>query len=61
MPPGFDERQMGGLPNTHSTFSEKNNLKYLKLVRDYSSIIQGQFFGHLHSDTFRIIYDNLGK
>lgn len=58
MPPGTDERQMGLLPNGHTTFSEKNNLRYLQLVRKYSSIILGQFFGHLHSDSFRIVYNN---
>uniref|UniRef100_A0A1B0CM43 Putative acid sphingomyelinase-like phosphodiesterase 3b n=1 Tax=Lutzomyia longipalpis TaxID=7200 RepID=A0A1B0CM43_LUTLO len=61
MPPGSDERQVGNGPNGHSTFSEKNNLKYLRLVRKYSSIIQGQFFGHLHSDSFRIVYNDIGK
>lgn len=61
MPPGSDERQMGAQPNGHTTFSEKNNLRYLQLVRKYSSIILGQFFGHLHSDSFRIIYNDNGK
>lgn len=61
IPPGSDERQVGAQPNGHSTFSEKNNLRYLQLVRKYSSIILGQFFGHLHSDSFRIIYNDHGK
>lgn len=61
IPPGSDERQVGAQPNGHSTFSEKNNLRYLQLVRKYSSIILGQFFGHLHSDSFRIIYNDNGK
>lgn len=61
IPPGSDERQMGAQPNGHTTFSEKNNLRYLQLVRKYSSIILGQFFGHLHSDSFRIIYNDNGK
>lgn len=59
MPPGSDERQFGANSNNgHTTYSEKNNLRYLRLIRKYSSIIQGQFFGHLHSDTFRIVYDD---
>lgn len=59
MPPGSDERQFGANSNYgHTTYSEKNNEKYLNLIRKYSSIIQGQFFGHLHSDSFRIVYDN---
>lgn len=61
MPPGSDERQIGIIPNGHTTYSEKNNLRYLRLVRKYSSIIQGQFFGHLHSDSFRIVYNDMGK
>lgn len=61
IPPGSDERQVGSLPNGHTTFSEKNNLRYLRLVRKYSTIILGQFFGHLHSDSFRIIYNEMGK
>lgn len=61
IPPGSDERQVGSLPNGHTTFSEKNNLRYLRLVRKYSTIILGQFFGHLHSDSFRIIYNEIGK
>lgn len=52
---------MGAQPNGHTTFSEKNNLRYLQLVRKYSSIILGQFFGHLHSDSFRIIYNDNGE
>lgn len=61
MPPGSDERQIGIIPNGHTTYSEKNNLRYLRLIRKYSSIIQGQFFGHLHSDSFRIVYNDMGK
>ncbi|XP_031639378.1 acid sphingomyelinase-like phosphodiesterase 3b isoform X2 [Contarinia nasturtii] len=61
IPPGSDERQMGAQPNGHTTFSEINNLRYLQLVRKYSSVILGQFFGHLHSDSFRIIYNDNGK
>ncbi|CAO1334344.1 unnamed protein product [Diamesa hyperborea] len=61
MAPGSDERQIGIIPNGHTTFSEKNNLRYLRLIRKYSSIIVGQYFAHLHSDTFRIVYNDMGK
>lgn len=61
MAPGSDERQIGLIPNGHTTYSEKNNLRYLRLIRKYASIIQGQFFGHLHSDSFRIVYNDMGK
>lgn len=61
MPPGSDERQLGIQMNGHTTFSSENNLRYLQLVRKYAPIISGQFFGHLHSDSFRIIYSDNGK
>lgn len=61
IPPGSDERHIGLQQNGHTTFTESNNKRYLELVRKYSSIIQGQFFGHLHSDSFRIIYDDKGE
>ncbi|XP_054258733.1 acid sphingomyelinase-like phosphodiesterase 3b [Macrosteles quadrilineatus] len=55
--PGVDER-VGGLPRPH--MSVQHSDKYLSLVRRYSDIITGQFFGHLHSDTFRIVYSDEG-
>lgn len=62
IPPGSDERdQASSLMYGHQFFSQKNNHRYLELVRRYSSIIQGQFFGHLHSDSFRIVYNDMGK
>ncbi|XP_030081449.1 acid sphingomyelinase-like phosphodiesterase 3b [Drosophila hydei] len=60
MPPGVDERNMGPQHNGQLIFTERNNQRYLELVRKYASVIQGQFFGHLHSDTFRLIYDEQG-
>ncbi|XP_073978729.1 acid sphingomyelinase-like phosphodiesterase 3b [Rhodnius prolixus] len=55
--PGFDERQ-GAPPRL--TLAPEHNDRYLRLIQRYSDIITGQFFGHLHSDTFRLIYDNIG-
>ncbi|XP_055623192.1 acid sphingomyelinase-like phosphodiesterase 3b [Toxorhynchites rutilus septentrionalis] len=61
IPPGSDERHIGHtMPYGHTSFTEKNNLRYLRLVKKYSSIIQGQFFGHLHSDSFRVVYSDNG-
>jgi sphingomyelin phosphodiesterase acid-like 3 len=60
MPPGSDERQRG-FPPAHSVYTDYHNKKYLELVRRYADIIVGQFFGHLHSDTFRVIYGERGK
>ncbi|XP_038222972.1 acid sphingomyelinase-like phosphodiesterase 3a [Zerene cesonia] len=47
--PGYDSRR--------SILAADANRKYLQTVRRYASIIAGQFFGHLHTDTFRVIYD----
>ena len=40
---------------------EKYNRRYLDFVRRYSDIIVGQFFGHQHSDSFRIFRDKQGE
>nr|XP_018905001.1 PREDICTED: acid sphingomyelinase-like phosphodiesterase 3b [Bemisia tabaci]XP_018905002.1 PREDICTED: acid sphingomyelinase-like phosphodiesterase 3b [Bemisia tabaci]XP_018905003.1 PREDICTED: acid sphingomyelinase-like phosphodiesterase 3b [Bemisia tabaci]XP_018905004.1 PREDICTED: acid sphingomyelinase-like phosphodiesterase 3b [Bemisia tabaci]XP_018905005.1 PREDICTED: acid sphingomyelinase-like phosphodiesterase 3b [Bemisia tabaci] len=56
MGPGVDERH----PQDSPGFSERHTRRYLELVRKYSDIIVGQFFGHLHSDTFRIVYNETG-
>lgn len=61
IPPGVDERLGGHLPFPPNAFQERFNRKYLQLVRKYSDTIMGQFFGHLHSDTFRVIYNEDGK
>ncbi|XP_031332581.1 acid sphingomyelinase-like phosphodiesterase 3a [Photinus pyralis] len=54
MPPGSDERQRGSLAFAYTDY---HNRRYIQLVRKYSDIIVGQFFGHLHSDSFRVIYN----
>ncbi|KAK9875097.1 hypothetical protein WA026_005892 [Henosepilachna vigintioctopunctata] len=62
MAPGSDERQRPPFPSSHlQSFSDYHNRRYLKLVRRYADIIVGQFFGHLHSDTFRVIYNEHGR
>lgn len=59
--PGWDERQKGLFQPAHGAYSDYHNRKYIDLVRNYSGIIVGQFFGHLHSDSFRVMYDKIGK
>lgn len=54
-PPGVDDRESGA-----AMLSERHNTKYLQLIRLYSDIIRGQFFGHWHSDTFRVVYSDTG-
>ncbi|XP_050462261.1 acid sphingomyelinase-like phosphodiesterase 3a [Cataglyphis hispanica] len=55
-PPGVDDHEIGA-----AALNEKHNTKYLQTVRLYSDIIRGQFFGHWHSDTFRVIYNDMGQ
>ncbi|KAG8275990.1 Acid sphingomyelinase-like phosphodiesterase 3b [Homalodisca vitripennis] len=55
--PGVDER-VGSPPKP--SMSSYHNTKFLSLIRKYADIITGQFFGHLHSDTFRLVYSELG-
>ncbi|KAK9506966.1 hypothetical protein O3M35_008805 [Rhynocoris fuscipes] len=57
MAPGADERQPDALPHFQENFSRR----FLRLIRSYSNIIVGQFFGHLHSDTFRVVYNDMGR
>ncbi|XP_017756235.1 PREDICTED: acid sphingomyelinase-like phosphodiesterase 3a [Eufriesea mexicana] len=54
-PPGVDDRR-----SSAAVLSERHNTKYLQLIRQYSDIIRGQFFGHWHSDTFRVVYSDTG-
>ncbi|XP_043678182.1 acid sphingomyelinase-like phosphodiesterase 3b isoform X1 [Vespula pensylvanica] len=55
-PPGVDDRESGA-----ATLNERHNAKYLQVVRQNADIIRGQFFGHWHSDTFRVIYSDTGN
>lgn len=55
-PPGVDDRESGA-----SMLNERHNTKYLQLIRLYSDIIRGQFFGHWHTDTFRVVYNDNGR
>ncbi|XP_076630702.1 cyclic GMP-AMP phosphodiesterase SMPDL3A isoform X2 [Colletes latitarsis] len=54
-PPGVDERESGA-----AALSGRHNAKYLRLVSLNSDIIRGQFFGHWHSDTYRVVYSDTG-
>ncbi|XP_076758581.1 acid sphingomyelinase-like phosphodiesterase 3b [Xylocopa sonorina] len=54
-PPGLDDRESGA-----AMLHERHNQKYLQVIRQYSDIIRGQFFGHWHSDTFRVVYSDTG-
>ncbi|KAL1117772.1 hypothetical protein AAG570_004087, partial [Ranatra chinensis] len=55
--PGFDERQ-GSPPRLG--LAPRHNARYVQMISKYSEVIMGQFFSHLHSDTFRIVYTHTG-
>lgn len=55
-PPGTDDRESGTMGLT-----DEHNARYLKLVREYADMIRGQFFGHWHSDAFRVVYSDNGE
>uniref|UniRef100_H2Z1U7 Uncharacterized protein n=1 Tax=Ciona savignyi TaxID=51511 RepID=H2Z1U7_CIOSA len=37
------------------------NVRYVEIIKQYSDVIIGQFFGHHHTDTFRMFYDDNGN
>ncbi|XP_066126037.1 acid sphingomyelinase-like phosphodiesterase 3b [Saccopteryx bilineata] len=55
VPPGFFEKTR----NT-AWFRKDFNEKYLKVVQRHYGVIAGQFFGHHHTDSFRMFYDDAG-
>ncbi len=58
VPPGIYERHYSR--QALHWFQDRFNRKYLSLVQSYSDVIAGQFFGHAHTDSFRVIYDDNG-
>jgi len=38
-----------------------HNAKYIELVQGYKDVISGQFFGHHHTDSFRLFYDKANQ
>ena len=59
IPPGIYERHYN--LNALHWYQDRFNRKYLHLVQTYSDVIAGQFFGHAHTDSFRIVYDDYGN
>ncbi|KAM5248630.1 acid sphingomyelinase-like phosphodiesterase 3b [Ctenodactylus gundi] len=55
VPPGIFEKKQ-----SKAWFREDFNKEYLKVVRKHHGIIAGQFFGHHHTDSFRMFYDDAG-
>lgn len=56
VPPGFFEKKRG-----KPWFTPKFNQRYLDLIKKHHSVIKGQFFGHHHTDSFRMFYNPEGS
>ncbi|KAF7647303.1 hypothetical protein LDENG_00174420 [Lucifuga dentata] len=56
VPPGFFEKK-----RSKPWFRPKFNTQYLELIQKHHSVILGQFFGHHHTDSFRMFYNSDGS
>ncbi|XP_029306705.1 acid sphingomyelinase-like phosphodiesterase 3b [Cottoperca gobio] len=56
VPPGFFEKK-----RSKPWFVPAFNKLYLDLIQKHHSVIRGQFFGHHHTDSFRMFYDSDGS
>jgi len=54
-PPGVFEHDWS-TPGTH-WLQHSHNIRYHRLIEEYSDVIVGQFFGHQNTDTFRVFYN----
>ncbi|XP_006883701.1 PREDICTED: acid sphingomyelinase-like phosphodiesterase 3b [Elephantulus edwardii] len=55
VPPGFFEKT-----RDKAWFRQAFNERYLEVVQKHHRVIAGQFFGHHHTDSFRMFYDDKG-
>ncbi|XP_063810634.1 acid sphingomyelinase-like phosphodiesterase 3b isoform X1 [Pseudophryne corroboree] len=55
VPPGYFEKK-----REKSWFRENFNKRYVEIIQKHHTVIQGQFFGHHHTDSFRMFYGNSG-
>ncbi|KAM9309978.1 acid sphingomyelinase-like phosphodiesterase 3b [Pholidichthys leucotaenia] len=56
IPPGFFEKK-----RSKPWFTAKFNQRYVDLITKHHDVIVGQFFGHHHTDSFRMFYDTEGS
>ncbi|NXN92564.1 ASM3B phosphodiesterase, partial [Rhinopomastus cyanomelas] len=56
IPPGFFEKKRG-----KAWFRSGFNERYLKIVQKHHRVIAAQFFGHHHTDSFRMFYSDTGS
>ncbi|XP_028033123.1 acid sphingomyelinase-like phosphodiesterase 3a [Bombyx mandarina] len=57
--PGVEDRHNAGSSSASGggELSPSANARLLHIIRSFSDVIAGQFYGHRHSDTFRLIYN----
>lgn len=55
VPPGFFEKKRG-----KPWFRRGFNQRYLEIVQKHHGVIAAQFFGHHHTDSFRMFYSDTG-
>ncbi|NXX80832.1 ASM3B phosphodiesterase, partial [Urocolius indicus] len=56
VPPGFFEKKRG-----KAWFRSGSNQRYLELVQRHHRVIAAQFYGHHHTDSFRMFYNHTGS
>ncbi|KFP23455.1 Acid sphingomyelinase-like phosphodiesterase 3b, partial [Colius striatus] len=56
VPPGFFEKKRG-----KAWFRSSFNQRYLELVQRHHRVIAAQFYGHHHTDSFRMFYSDTGS
>ncbi|KFQ21922.1 Acid sphingomyelinase-like phosphodiesterase 3b, partial [Merops nubicus] len=56
VPPGFFEKKRG-----KPWFRRAFNERYLHIVQKHHGVIAAQFFGHHHTDSFRMFYGDTGS
>ncbi|KAM4567779.1 acid sphingomyelinase-like phosphodiesterase 3b [Fundulus diaphanus] len=55
VPPGFFEKK-----RNKPWFTQKFNKRYVEIIQKHHPVIIGQFFGHHHTDSFRMFYSTEG-
>uniref|UniRef100_A0A8C5LSR6 Acid sphingomyelinase-like phosphodiesterase n=1 Tax=Leptobrachium leishanense TaxID=445787 RepID=A0A8C5LSR6_9ANUR len=56
IPPGYFEKK-----RQKPWFRENFNKRYVEIIQKHHNVIEGQFFGHHHTDSFRMFYSNSGN
>ncbi|XP_007892997.2 acid sphingomyelinase-like phosphodiesterase 3b isoform X1 [Callorhinchus milii] len=56
LPPGLFEKK-----RSQFWFRKHFNKKYIQIIQKYHIVIAGQFFGHHHTDSFRMFYNDSGS